>query len=46
MFRKLCLVDHVSVVTTLLGNTFYTVGKPVNFLFKCRPMCKEHAFAG
>ena len=36
----------VFVVTMLLGNKSYTVGKPVYFPFKWCHICKEHAFVG
>ena len=41
-----CLVDYFFVVTMLLGNTSYTVGKPIYFPFKWCHICKEHVFGG
>ena len=41
-----CLVDYFFVVTMLLGNKSYTVGKPVYFPFKFCHICKEYAFGG
>ena len=39
-------VDFFFVVTMLLGNKSYTVGKPVYFPFKWCQICKEHALVG
>ena len=38
------MIDYFFVVTKLLGNKAYTIGKPVYLPFKWCHICKEHAF--
>ena len=40
------MADYFFIVTMLLGNKSYTVGKPVYFHFKWCHICKEHALMG
>ena len=44
--KEICVWQIISVVTMLLDNTSYTVGKPVYFPFKWCHICKEHALGG